>query len=384
MRFSFALYPSLNAASWARTSRSGDSHAAVHVLKSLIAALLAWGVTVRWLPAQDQYLAVAGALLMVNTSTVYRSVNRALHSAFTRITGTSLALLVLWLLGSAAGTLAAVLAITLVTTGRRASDSRLQIASSAVLTLAAATAATTAPVDHAILAAIGTALGGATGIAVNALVLPPLHLAQSDTAIRDLARSMGALLRQMGGGLCEPRDLDRADVWLEQARDLERLVGEAQQHVEEGQESLRWNTRCALGRCGSAAHSELWHALHGVSFQIRGIARTLADNADDGDTRRLGPVFLERYAELLELAGDAVEAFAAPHGPQPADQDDARERLRGALDRAQSWHDTMTDLVGHGTLARPHAWHVYGSLMTDLERLLIDLERTDPHAAHAR
>ncbi|MEU6654697.1 hypothetical protein ABZ904_36085 [Streptomyces sp. NPDC046900] len=355
----------------------------MHLLKSVIAALLAWGATARWLPAQDQYLAVAGALLMVNTSTVYRSVNRALRSAFTRIAGTALALSVIWLLGSAVGTVAAVLAITLVTAGRRVSDDRLQIASSAVLTLAAATAATAAPVDHAILAAIGTVLGGATGIAVNALVLPPLHLAQSDTAIRDLARSMGALLRQMGGGLCERRDVDRTDVWLEQARDLERLVDEAQQHVKESQESLRWNTRCAFGRCGSIAHSELWHALHGVSFQIRGIARTLADHADDESARRLGPIFLERYAELLELAGDAVEAFVAPQGPKPADQDDARERLRGALDHAQSWHDTMTDLVGHGTLARPHAWHVYGSLMTDLERLLIDLERTDTHAALA-
>ncbi|MFE8950469.1 hypothetical protein [Streptomyces sp. NPDC007856] len=355
----------------------------MHLLKSLIAALLAWGATVRWLPAQDQYLAVAGALLMVNTSTVYRSVSRALHSAFTRIAGTALALSMVWLFGSAIGTVAAVLAITLVTTGRRISDDRLQIASSAVLTLAAATAATAAPVDHAILAAIGTVLGGATGMAVNALVLPPLHLAQSDTAIRDLARSMGALLRQMGGGLCERRDLDRADLWLEQARDLERLVGEAQQDVEEGKESLRWNTRCAFGRCGSVAHGELWHALHGVSFQIRGIARTLADSADDGGARRPGPIFLKRYAELLELAGAAVETFVASHGPEPADQDDARERLRGALERAQSWHGTMTDLVGRGTLARPHAWHVYGSLMIDLERLLIDLEHTDTHAVPA-
>ncbi|MEN1882309.1 hypothetical protein [Streptomyces mirabilis] len=383
MRFSFASYPSFKAASWTHTPRSGDSHAAVHLFKSLIAAVLAWGATIRWMPVQDQYLAVAGALLLVNTSTVYRSVNRALHSAFTRIAGTALALLVVWLLGSAVGTVAAVLAITLVTAGRQISDDRLQIASSAVLTLAAATAATAAPVGHAILAAIGTVLGGATGIAVNALVLPPLHLAQSDTAIRDLAGSMGALLRQMGGGLCERQDLDRADLWLEQARGLERLVGEAQQHVEEGQESLRWNTRCAFGRCGSVTHSELWHALRGVSFQIRGIARTLADNADDGGARCLGPVFLERYAELLELAGDAVETFVAPYGPEPADQDAARKRLRGALERAQSWHDTMTNLVGHGTLARPHAWHVYGSLMTDLERLLIDLERTDTHALPA-
>lgn len=44
----------------------------------------------------------------------------------------------------------------------------------------------------------------------------------------------------------------------------------------------------------------------------------------------------------------------------------------------------MTDLVGQGTLAHPDAWHVYGALMTDLERLLIDLQRTDTHAAPAR
>ncbi|WP_326623988.1 MULTISPECIES: FUSC family protein [unclassified Streptomyces] len=362
-------------------SRSGEGHAVVRVLKSLIAASLAWGATVHWLPGQGQYLAVAGALLMVNTSTVYRSANQALHSAVTRIAGTALPLLGVWLLGSAVGTVAVILAITLVTAGRRVSDDRLQIASTAVLTLAAATVV---PAGHAILAALGTVVGAAAGMTVNALVLPPLHLAESDTAIRDLAGSMGTLLRQMGGGLWERRHVDRADAWLEQARDLERLVGEAQQHVEEGQESVRWNTRCALGRCGSVSHSELWHALHGVSFQIRGIARTLADHADAGGFRRLGPIFVERYAELLELAGDAVEAFVAPPGSKPADQDEARERLPGALDRAQSWHDTMTDLVGHGTLAHPDAWHVYGALMTDLERLLIDLQRTDTHAAPAR
>ncbi|WP_377273779.1 hypothetical protein [Peterkaempfera sp. SMS 1(5)a] len=141
-------------------SRSGGSHSAVHLLKSLIAALAAWGLTASWLPGQDQYLAVAGALLMVNSSTAYRSVNRALHSTLTRIAGTSLALSVAWLLGSAVGTVAAVLAITLVTAGRRDSDDRLQIAFSAMLTLAAASAA---PVDHVILPAIGRAVADPAG-----------------------------------------------------------------------------------------------------------------------------------------------------------------------------------------------------------------------------
>ncbi len=141
-------------------------------------------------------------------------------------------------------------------------------------------------------------------------------------------------------------------------RRLERLVGEAQQHVEEGQESLRWNTRCCAFSCGSVTRRWTMARSARCLIQIRGIARTLADNADDRSL--VGPVFLERYAELLELAGDAVETFVTPSGPEPADQT-RRKRLRGALERAQSWHDTMTNLVGHGTLAAACLAHLYGS-----------------------
>ncbi|MFE2072486.1 hypothetical protein [Streptomyces misionensis] len=34
----------------------------------------------------------------------------------------------------------------------------------------------------------------------------------------------------------------------------------------------------------------------------------------------------------------------------------------------------LPGLIGRGTLTRPGAWHVYGSLMTDVERLLYDLD----------
>ncbi|WP_055590660.1 aromatic acid exporter family protein [Peterkaempfera griseoplana] len=357
----------------------------MHVLKSAVALLLAWGATTLWLPGQPQYLSMASSLLMVNSTTVFRSVSRALHSVLTRIAGTSLALATAWLLGSAMGTMVTVLAITLVTGGRRISDDRLQIASNAVLALAAAAAA---PVGHVVFSALGTALGAGVGIAVNALILPPVHLAESDLAVHNLAQAMGGLLRGMGHDLDEQRHHERACSWLEQARDLERLVGDAQQHVRQGRESLRWNTRWSVrGHRRHDTDSELWHTLHRVSFQIRGIARTLVDSVGDEVGHHLGPLFLERYAELLKLAGQAVEEFSAAHRSCAAPdcealsaRSDARDRLRDALDHAEAWHETMTDLVGHGTLAQPDAWHVYGSLMTDLERLLFDLDRTD--AAH--
>jgi hypothetical protein len=36
-------------------------------------------------------------------------------------------------------------------------------------------------------------------------------------------------------------------------------------------------------------------------------------------------------------------------------------------------------MIARGTLTKPGAWHVYGSLMTDVERLLADLDRADTH-----
>ncbi|MCX4792065.1 MULTISPECIES: hypothetical protein [unclassified Streptomyces] len=148
----------------------------------------------------------------------------------------------------------------------------------------------------------------------------------------------------------------------------------AHEDVRESQESLRWNTRCVVvrGRRELSGHGEALRALHRITFQVRGIARTLADAVDD---HRLGQMFLDRYAATLEAAGEAVACFANPGPAEGPAQDDARERLRRAIDDAAAWHTMMTGEIEQGTLTEPGAWHVYGSLMTDAERLLADLDR---------
>ncbi|WP_331743588.1 hypothetical protein [Kitasatospora sp. NBC_01300] len=350
--------------------------------KSLIAAVLAWEAVSWWLPGQQQYLAAATALAMVNAPTIYRSVTQALRSVAARAAGLSLAVAVVWLLGSAAGSVAALPAIALVASGRRGSEGRLQIASTAVLTLAAATAV---PTGHLVALTLATLTGAAVGIAVNALILPPVHLGASDASVRGLAAAMGELLGDMGSGLRERRHADRAQEWLERGRHLEELAVEAQEDVRRGQESLRWNTRCVVrGRRAPSAHDEALRALHRISFQVRGIARTLADTVDDRHTgHRLGQLFLDRYAAILEAAGRAVGSFTGSGIPVGPEGDGPRERLRRAIEEATTWHGMMTGEIERGTLTEPGAWHVYGSLMTDVERLLVDLDRTDrsPKAA---
>ncbi|MEU6091415.1 aromatic acid exporter family protein [Streptomyces sp. NPDC047085] len=361
-----------------RLSTRRQGHA-VHAVKTLIAALLAWGAAEPWAATGRPFLAVATALLMVNASTVHQSVTRAVHSVAARGAGLLLALGTTRLLGPTAGA-AAVIALLAVPAGpRRGTDDRLQIASTAVIALAATA---TDPLGGLVDPTLQTLTGAVVGIAVNALLLPPLHLDASDSAVRDLAQAMGSLLRDMGAGLESRQLTSRAHGWLHRARGLDKRLARAEEQVRQADESLHWNTRCAAqARRRDVPAGEEFRALRGVALQVRGIARTLADNAHDrhGD-HRLGHQFLDRYAETLRLAGAAVEGFVRPSGPAAAPDATPRERLRLAIDGALDWHDTMTTLIGRGTLTKPGAWHVYGSLMTDVERLLADLDYADVRA----
>ncbi|MGW1553066.1 FUSC family protein [Streptomyces sp. NPDC002346] len=350
----------------------------VHGAKTLIAALLTWGIVAPWSPEGRPYMAVATALLMVNASTVYQSVTKATQSVVARVAGLILALATARLLGPTAGAVAVIAVIAVLAGPRRTADDRLQVASTAVIALAATA---TDPMGSLVSPALQTLTGAAVGIAVNALILPPLYLNESDSAVRDLARSMGTLLHDMGTGLSRRQLTSKAHNWLHQARNLDKHLTRAEEQVRQADESLRWNTRCvAHTRRKEATFNDTFTALRGVSIQVRGIARTLADNAHDNHAdHHLGHQFLDQYAETLQLAGAAVQAFVES-GPATGSPDTSpRERLRGAIDGALTWHDTMTDMIGRGTLTEPGAWHVYGSLMTDVERLLADLDRADTH-----
>jgi uncharacterized membrane protein YgaE (UPF0421/DUF939 family) len=276
----------------------------VHGLKTLIAALLAWGVVAPWAPGGRPYLAVATALLLVNASTVYESVTKAVQSVVARVAGLILALVTARLLGATAAAVAVIVVIAVLVGPRRTSDDRLQIASTAVIALAATAAD---PVGSLLSPALQTLAGAAVGLAVNALVLPPLYLDESDSAVRDLAHAMGALLHDMGTGLARRQLTTKAHTWLHRARGLDKRLSHAEERVRQADESLRWNTRRASqSRRRDATHSEAFSALRGVSLQVRGIARTLADNAHDHHAgHHLGHQFLDRYAETLQLAGKA-------------------------------------------------------------------------------
>lgn len=368
---------------------SGGEHIPRHVVKSLVAVALTWQLLALWLPGQQQFLGVAVALVMVNESTVYSSVVQAARRVVIQVSGVFLAVAAAWMLGATAGAVVAILAVVLLTGvlpcgsgGRRNGEDRLQIASTAVITL---TAAAAAPVGHVVAPAVATLAGAVVGVAANALILPPTYLGQSGAAVRGLARSMGTLLQDMGRGLGEGRSQSHAHIWLERGRDLEEQVAEARDEVQKAGESLRWNARAAArGQQVFPAYECGLGILHTASFQVRGIARTLADIVDQDADHPLKQGFALRYGEVLDLAGQVFMTYVADGAATDSAHADARRKLHTVIDRMLTWHASVTDLMERGAQGQLDAWHVYGSLIADIERLLADLAESSDSAAQFR
>ncbi|MEU6578829.1 hypothetical protein [Streptomyces sp. NPDC046805] len=365
---------------------SSGEHILRHVVKSLVAVVLTWQLIALWLPGQQQFLGVAVALAMVNESTVYSSVVNAVRRVVIQVSGVFLAVAAAWMLGATAGAVVAVLAVVLLTAtlpcstgGRRNGEDRLQIASTALITL---TAAAATPVGHVVAPAVVTLTGAVVGVAANALILPPTYLSRSDAAVRGLARCMGTLLQDMGRGLREGRSQSHAHIWLERGRDLEQQVAEARDEVQKAAESLRWNARAAArGQQVFPAYEYGLGVLHTASFEVRGIARTLADTVGRDADDPLKQGFALRYGEVLDLAGQVFITYVAVGTATDSAHADAQRQLRTVIDRMLAWHTSVTDLMERGTQGKLDAWHVYGSLIADIERLLADLGASTDSAA---
>lgn len=346
-----------------------------HGVKSLIAAALTWQLIALWLPGQQQFLGVAAALVMANESTVYSSVVHAVRRVVVQVAGVSLAVAAAWLLGATGGAVVAVLMVVLLTGGRGNGEDRLQVASTAVITL---TAAAAAPVGHVVPPTISTFTGAVIGVAVNALILPPTHLGQSDAAVRSLARSIGTLLQDMGRGLRDGWSHSHAHIWLERGRHLEQQVAEARDEVQKAAESLRWNARAVHRHDTFPVYECALETLHTASYRVRGIAMTLAEDIGQEADSGLRQDFAIRFGEVLVPAGEVFTAYTAVGTTAGAARADAYAQLRLAADRTLDWHAKVTDLMEHGALGKLDGWHVYGSLVADIEHLLADLDIINP------
>jgi hypothetical protein len=247
------------------------------VLRAALATGIAWELA-KFLPGKQPPVFAPLAAMLTIQVTAYESLRSAVQRTLGVVAGVLIAYGVAQLLGLHWWSVALVIlvamalgqALALGTSG----SSQVPVSALLVLGIGAATR------SYAYTRVLETLLGAAVGALVSLLVVPPLHLRDSGRAVRRLCEGQARLLREIAADL-------RVGAWpsgsaakrLSSARALTADLAQAQEAVERVGDSVRLNPRARRARPAARLYRDEMDALHHVQVQIRGIARTLADEA---------------------------------------------------------------------------------------------------------
>ncbi len=340
----------------------------VQSLKAAAAALLAWYVASDWMGDPMALMAPWVALVLVQ-ATVYSSLMQAAQQFTAICVGALLASGAQWLTGDTLGALALCAPVLmLLSNWHRFGDQGIYGATTAVFTLATGTV-TASAVGHRVGQA---ALGAVIGIAVNALVLPPIHLRDVRENLAALAGETGDLLHSLA---CDLRDTDwdpqSAADWSIASSRLERRLEALRSARGWSRESLRFTSGPlrALHRVPPTAppveEDERWSR---ITWHVGALTQTLAVAADGhrSPTPPDGPA-LRSYARLLELIGDACHAenrrlLGADEDTRPDGEAEARmrklhEELQSELGEHAAHDAGRTAVLGTLLLQAENLWN---------------------------
>ncbi|WP_432046895.1 FUSC family protein [Streptomyces asiaticus] len=321
----------------------------VQSLKAAGAATLAWAVSGWWLKDPVALMAPWVAVVLVQ-ATVYRSLFKGLQQLVAIAVGTLLAAGAEALTGNTLISVAMVLPVVmLLSNWPRLGDQGIYGPTTALFTLTSAPVSSLT-VSHRLLQAL---LGAAIGIAVNALVLPPVHLRNVRENLSSLAHGTQETLASIAEALAQGD-------WTEDSpADWRRLADQLKQRQESlrsarlwSHESLRlnprlpWTSREKLPpTLPPESEDQRWSA---IVAQVGAVVSTMVDIADEN---RAIPAPDQRplrdYGHLLADLAAACEARAKmAHEPAtPAGASGALDETRGELDETRGELDEALEAV---------------------------------------
>lgn len=338
----------------------------IMVVKATTAAVIAWVVADRVMGSATPYYAPLAALLVVD-----RTIVRSLGQSVRRLIAVGLGMALAWLVGSNAGlhwwSMAIVLLGALII-GRwqRLGDHGIQVPSMALLSLLTAGGTNE---DFTALTMLETLVGGVIGVAVNLVLMPPLHVEGPRERVLDYTRRVRALLDDVAEGLGGDWDEDVVDGWRDTTNALHDEAPGIVEQIELGRESQQLNPRVRLLKDDPAwdGYRETVEGLRRSMWHVNGVARTLSDYLDDPD-RGLRPSqnFLGGVSEVLSEVSNAFDDFGD-------DEDGALESVGSRLDGAVHQLDELATMLHETPLDDPRAWPVHGALLHDCRRLVEEL-----------
>lgn len=344
-----------------------ERDAALLMGKAALATVLAWQFAVQVLDSPAPFYAPMAALLVVD-----RTMVRSLWASAQRLAGVIVGMSVAWLVGTVLGVhwwsmLPVVALALLIGRWRRLGDHGIQVPTMVLLSLITVGGT---DMEFTYLTIVETLAGGAIGVLTNAVVVAPLHVQQPRDQIRALTRQVCQLLNDIATGLREGWDADMARAWYDSSTELLRLAPTIHAAIETGLESTRFNPRDNLRpvEVDWAGYAQTVEAIRRGQWQVSGIARTLADAADE-EASQPTPTqhFLERYAGALDKVAGALSHFGLGG-------EDEQAAVRDYLRSAREIIAELEQEVRTTELEDARAWPAYGAMLLDGQRLIRELE----------
>ncbi|MGI5532605.1 FUSC family protein [Streptomyces syringium] len=341
----------------------------VLALKATLAAVLAWSVAA-WLLRNTLALMAPWVALVLVRTTVYRSVAWAAQQTLAIALGTVVATAGAMALGRPVAAMLLVLPVMLlIGNWQHFGEQGIAGATSALFTLAGGEWSVSIAADR-VLAAF---LGAGVGVAVNALLLPPVYLRSVHEAAGGVVRECCAVLEAVADGLQGPWQYGQAVRWQERARRLPGLLRGLRSAVEWAEESTRLNPehrRRAQRAAGSGPlGEETLRTLEDVADHLQGLTRVLAEAAADSSAARCvrHTGITRPYADFLHGVGQALAAYGRTVTGE--DTGEARRELERTLRQVEAAHEDLRARLAGRPVLGPAAMELSGSLLAEARRL---------------
>lgn len=323
----------------------------LQVLKTSVAAIIAWVVSAIVVQEEAPIFAAIAALLVVQPS-VTQSLAKGIERSLGVVIGVALAFTAGLVFGSSSWVILGAIVVSLLVAWvlRLSPGSSNQIPISAMLVLAIG-AQTPA---YALERIVETIIGAVAGLAVNAAIVPPVLTAPARLAILRLTGAVADTFDDLAGVLARPTSPAGLSDVLSRARGLRPLHTEATEKLEAAVESLALNPRAGAHRDRLAEDKLRLERLSALVSRTIGMARAVHDNGDDG--LHADPIARAIAGELGRAAHDI-------------------RLLSGELQSGS--RSTRADSPIHTALTAPIAvvtpdpqnWILLGSLLEDLRRV---------------
>ena len=349
--------------------------------KTTLAAVLSFILAQHLGTSPAPVLAPLTALLVVQL-TMYETVASGLQRVASVVAGVLIAVGVASYVGLTWWSLGAVVAASLII-GRllRLGAHLLEVPISAMLVLAVG-GAEGAALDRV----YETLIGAGVGVAVNVVIAAPLYVQPASDALGELAERMAAFLKQLADQLDAGWSRESADRMLNEARRLGDDVAHADRTLARAQDSARFNPRIAQAR---EALPRLRTGLTGLEHTyvtIRNLCRSLLDRTYFVPSEQAETAYDAQVrgvlAQVLQAAADAIGHVSVVTSGTEA-QDAARTEVDRRLSELHRRRDRLAELLHEESRADRAVWQQHGALLTDLDRMRIEVEAAVRPPEHA-